>query len=79
MSRLDAIQDRDIDYSDIPALDDTFYTKALTDWPPPKKQLTIRLDEDVLDWLKAPGKGYQSRINRILRAAMDAHKKKLDA
>ena len=36
-------------------------------WPPAKKQLTIRLDEDVLDWLKRHGKGYQTRINRILR------------
>ena len=34
-------------------------------WPPAKKQLTIRLDEDVLDWLKRHGKGYQTRISGI--------------
>jgi uncharacterized protein (DUF4415 family) len=37
-----------------------------------KQQLTIRLDADVLDWLKASGRGYQTRINRILRAAMES-------
>ena len=36
-----------------------------------KQQLTIRLDADVLTWLKANGRGYQTRINRILRAAME--------
>jgi hypothetical protein len=36
-----------------------------------KQQLTIRLDTDVLQWLKAHGRGYQTRINYILRAAME--------
>jgi hypothetical protein len=39
---------------------------------PAKQQLTIRLDSDVLKWLKAHGRGYQTRINRILRAAMES-------
>jgi hypothetical protein len=39
---------------------------------PTKQQLTIRLDTDVLKWLKADGRGYQTRINRILRAAMES-------
>src|ERR1700726_723602 len=67
--RLDATP---IDYSDIPPLGDEFFTKASAAWPPPKHQLTIRLDADVLDWLKANGRGYQTRINRILRAAMES-------
>jgi uncharacterized protein (DUF4415 family) len=37
-----------------------------------KKQLTIRLDADALDWLKRHGKGYQTRINRILRVVMES-------
>jgi uncharacterized protein (DUF4415 family) len=41
-------------------------------WPPAKRQLTIRLDADVLDWLKGHGKGYQTRINRILRVVMES-------
>lgn len=66
------MRDAEIDYSDLPPLDKTFLTKATTIWPPPKKQLTIRLDEDVLSWLKAQGKGYQTRINRILRVVMES-------
>ena len=67
--RLDATP---IDYSDIPPLGDEFFAKAMSAWPPAKLQLTIRLDADVLNWLKANGRGYQTRINRILRAAMES-------
>lgn len=66
------MKDTDIDYSDIPPLDKSFFTKATEAWPPAKRQLTIRLDVDVLQWLKANGRGYQTRINRILRAAMES-------
>lgn len=58
--------------SDIPPLGKEFFTKATAVWPPAKLQLTIRLDADVLEWLKANGRGYQTRINRILRAAMES-------
>ncbi len=61
-----------LDYSGIPPLGDEFFAKARVAWPPPKQQLTIRLDADVLDWLRAGGRGYQTRINRILRAAMES-------
>jgi uncharacterized protein (DUF4415 family) len=67
--RLDATP---IDYSDIPPLGEEFFTKATEAWPPTKQQLTIRLDTDVLKWLKAQCRGYQTRINRILRAAMES-------
>jgi uncharacterized protein (DUF4415 family) len=59
-------------YSDIPPLDKSFLKRATTAWPPVKKQLTIRLDTDVLAWLKAQGRGYQTRINRILRVVMES-------
>ena len=59
------MKDSDIDYSDIPALGKSFYKRATEAWPPAKQQLTIRLDTDVLRWLKAHGRGYQTRINRI--------------
>jgi uncharacterized protein (DUF4415 family) len=72
LARIDRMKDADIDYSDIPPLDKSFYTKATEAWPPAKHQLTIRLDADVLKWLKAQGRGYQTRINRILRAAMES-------
>jgi uncharacterized protein (DUF4415 family) len=72
LARLDRMKDSDIDYSDIPPLGDEFFKKATVAWPPAKQQLTIRLDEDVLNWLKANGRGYQTRINQILRAAMES-------
>ena len=68
------MEDGDIDYSDIPELDEAFFREALVVVPPGKKQLTIRLDSDVLSWLKSQGRGYQSRINAILRAYYEAHK-----
>jgi len=63
------MSDDDIDYSDIPPLDEKFFVRVTM---PPKKQLTIRLDSDVLDWFKAYGRGYQTRINRILRVVMES-------
>jgi uncharacterized protein (DUF4415 family) len=72
LARVDRMKDADIDYSDIPPLDNTFLTKATVAWPPVKTQLTNRLDADVLLWLKSHGRGYQTRINRILRVAMES-------
>ena len=73
-NRVDAMSDEDIDYSDIPELDDDFFRTAQVVFPPEKKQLTLRLDADVLEWMKAQGKGYQSRINAVLRAYYEAHR-----
>jgi uncharacterized protein (DUF4415 family) len=67
------MKDSDTDYSDIPPLSEQFFKKATAAWPPAKQQLPIRLDADVLNWLKAHGRGYQTRINRILRAAIESH------
>jgi uncharacterized protein (DUF4415 family) len=72
LAKIDRMKDAGIDYSDIPPLDKSFFAKATEAWPPAKEQLTIRLDADVLAWLKANGRGYQTRINRILRAAMES-------
>ena len=56
----------------LPRLDKTFLKKATIPPPSTKNQRTIRLDEDVLAWLKRQGKGYQTRINRILRVVMES-------
>ena len=66
------MKDTEIDYSNMPPLGEEFVNKATVAWPPAKQQLTIRLDEDVLKWLTAHGRGYQTRINRILRVAMES-------
>lgn len=75
LKRIDAMKDEDIDYSDIPEVSAAFFESARVVVPPGKKQVTVRLDSDVLAWLKDQGKGYQTRINAILRAYYDAHAK----
>ena len=75
LARVDALKDEDIDYSEIPdlsALGQEFWDKAVVKRAEPKAQVTIRLDREVLDWFKSQGKGYQSRINAILRAYKEA-------
>ena len=44
--------------------------------PKPKQQLTIRLDGDVIEWFKAQGSGYQSRINAVLRSFVEDQMKR---
>lgn len=70
--QLEAMTDDDIDTSDIPELDDEFFKTANLRLPT-KKSVTIRLDADVLDWFKSQGKGYQTKINKLLRAYMETH------
>ena len=72
LARIKRMKDAEIDYSEIPPLNKSFLKKATTAWPPVKQQLTIRLDADVLAWLKRHGRGYQTRINRILRVVMES-------
>jgi uncharacterized protein (DUF4415 family) len=71
-TRLRQMRDGDIDYSDIPKLDETFWRNAKLTMPEPKDRVTIRLDHDVVEWLKKNGSGYQTRINAILRSYMNA-------
>ncbi len=71
--RFRAMKDKDIDTSDIPELGEDFWKSAKLVMPQPKQSISIRVDEDVLEWFKAQGKGYQSRINAVLRAYVDAH------
>jgi uncharacterized protein (DUF4415 family) len=61
-----------IDYSDIPQWTAEDFKNAVRGrfYRPVKKQVTARLDADVIDWLKKQGKGYQSRMNAILRREM---------
>jgi uncharacterized protein (DUF4415 family) len=72
LEALAARPDRDIDYSEIPPLTAKFWTDAERGrfYKPIKTSTTLRIDADVLAWLRAQGKGYQSRINAILRREM---------
>jgi uncharacterized protein (DUF4415 family) len=68
------MRDEDIDLSDIPELDDSFFKNAVLRLPKPKAKVCIRLDQDILAWFKSLGKGYQTKINAVLRAYKEAHK-----
>jgi len=72
ISRLRAMKDEEIDYSDIPKLGPSFWKNAKLTMPEPKDRLTIRVDHDIVEWLKKKGSGYQTRINAILRSYMMA-------
>lgn len=76
--RVDALKGKDIDFSDIPEITPEMFARAVIRRGlkpvPRKEQLTLRLDGDVLQWFKKQGRGYQTRINQLLRAYMEAHK-----
>jgi len=72
LRRLREMRDADIDFSDIPKLGKSFWKSARLVMPEPKDRLTIRVDHDVVEWLKKNGPGYQTRINAILRSYMEA-------
>ncbi len=63
-----------IDTADIPPLDPEFFKSAELRMPSKKSSITVRLDSDVLEWFRKQGKGYQTRINAVLRTYMEAHK-----
>jgi uncharacterized protein (DUF4415 family) len=70
LAALVALRDEDIDTSDIPEVRD--WSKAVVGkfYRPIKEPVTIRIDCDVLSWVKSEGPGYQTRINNLLREAM---------
>jgi uncharacterized protein (DUF4415 family) len=72
LKKLAAMPESSIDFSDIPPLDERFWKNAVKNpyYRPKKTPTTVRIDSDVLYWLRTEGKGYQSRINTILRQAM---------
>jgi len=72
LKALAARPDSEIDYSDIPPLTEKFWQNAVRNpfYKPTKTSTTVRIDSDVLHWLRQQGRGYQSRINAILRREM---------
>jgi uncharacterized protein (DUF4415 family) len=72
LRKIAAMPDSEIDTSDIPELTEEQWKNAVRGrfYRPVKQQITARIDSDVLHWLKSQGKGYQSRMNEILRREM---------
>lgn len=65
--------DEDIDYTDIPPLDEEFFKRATIRMPKRKQAISLRLDPEVIQYFKRQGKGYQTRMNAVLKAYVDAH------
>ncbi|MBI2839655.1 MAG: BrnA antitoxin family protein [Acidobacteria bacterium] len=73
--RVKAMSDPEIDCSDVPELGEDFFARAVL-WPGPKKQITLRLDPDVLDFFKHQGRGYQRNINTVLRRYVELQRQR---
>ena len=77
--RVDKLRDNDIDFSDTPEVTPEMFARAvLRKGLKPvarKTQITLRIDEDVLTWFKKQGRGYQTRINSLLKAYKEANQK----
>lgn len=69
-----ATQDKSIDFDDIPELDESFWPEAELVEPDRTEQITMRVKRSVLEYFRASGKGYQTRINRVLESYVQAHR-----
>jgi uncharacterized protein (DUF4415 family) len=78
--RLDAMSDKDIDLSDCPEVTPEMFATAVVrrGLPENKAQVTLRIDSDVLEWFKSQGRGYQTQINQLLRAYMEAQQQQAE-
>jgi uncharacterized protein (DUF4415 family) len=81
LARLAEMPDEDIDFSDIPLLTEDFWKNAVRGkfYRPVKKQVTLRIDADVLEWFKAQqggARGYQTKINAALRKVVEGERRK---
>ena len=68
LNKLKTLKDNEIDYSDIPETDALFWKEAEVIYPSNKTHLSIRLDDDIVQWFKKIGQGYQTKINAVLRS-----------
>lgn len=80
IERLRAMTDDEIDFSDIPRTTPEFWARGVVrkGLKPVvrKNQLTLRIDQDVIEFFRTQGQGYQTKINQLLRAYMEAHQTK---
>jgi len=74
IAELAAMPDEDINTDDIPELDDEFWQNARVRFPGGKQRLTVRFDEDMVQWFRSQGRGYQTKMNAVLRSFYEAHR-----
>ena len=72
--QIGAVKDEDLDFSEIPELDETFWQQARLVEPDRTEQISLRIRRSVIQWFKRPGKGYQTRINRVLETYVQAQR-----
>ena len=77
-TKVDAMTEEELEASITADPDDIHeeldWSKAIKGLPPMKRHINIRIDADVLDWFRATGRGYQTRINNVLRAFVESRK-----
>lgn len=73
-ARVSEMADEDIDTSDVPPLGEAFFANARLRVPGNKVSVTLDVDSDVIEWFKAQGGEFQSRVNAALRIYAEAHK-----
>ena len=73
-ARVDELTDAELVDPENPPLDESFWKEAVF-VPGPKRQITLRIDADVLDFFRSQGPGYQRRMNAVLRRYFEAHRK----
>jgi uncharacterized protein (DUF4415 family) len=71
----ESARNHSIDYSDIRKLGPSFWQRVRVNLPLPKQAISLRVDQDVLEWFRATGKGYQSLMNAVLRSYVEAKKR----
>lgn len=76
VEELAKLPDEEIDYSDIPELSASFWDKAVIQLPENKERLTVRFDADMVKWFRSHGRGYQTKMNAVLRSFYEAHDKR---
>ena len=74
LARIDAMPDEEVDTAEIPPLTKAFFKQATLRLPTRKETITMRVDAEVLNWFKREGKGYQSRMNAVLKMFVEAHR-----
>jgi len=77
--RIDTLTDREIEIAvasdpDSELLDEAFWARTRVVEPQQKKAISLRVDQDILEWFKKTGKGYQTRMNAVLRAYVETKK-----
>ena len=76
VDQLKSLEYKDIDFSDQPELDESFWAKARVVMPEERNltQVTAKFDRDMIAWFRQQGRGYQARMNAVLRSYYEAHK-----